>query len=159
MITLFCILSLILVPDTGRSYSLTDRQRDTLLIYNRYRDNISFLQKCTVYEDWYKKYIEIESDNDIVCAKLRLKKYNNSKSYPPIRIYDKEGFGTAFEYPNLDIDTIPSFSIIDLQTKFIINQRTGRTKIPYIEVLYFSDRRRLIKVQKLDPVKLTPIFE
>lgn len=148
MIHFLVILLIGLVPTKLQAHE------DSVTIYNAYTDNIKVLTDITDHQKWYG--IQDSLDKLTACCFRRLSLYNG-KVYHPLKEYNKEGFGVAYFYPQ-PVDTLKQtyFSVIDLQTKFILRD-DGKTKIPYNERWYFGEDHSLVKIEKLDPVTLDPL--
>lgn len=148
-------LLLLLTPAASKAQA----QQDSLLIYNAYKSNIEILVQEKDYQRW--SLLQDSLDRATACAFRRLSLYNKEE-YKPSRNYEREGFGEAYYFPaptglhetvSLPVSHgAPAFSIVSHQTKFITRD-DGKTRIPYIERLYFDGAHRLMKVEKIDPAK------
>jgi hypothetical protein len=143
---------------------------DSVFIYNLYKDNIATLQKIKDSNQWHLLQDSLDAQTSCALRRLRL---HNKQQYKPAKYFDRRGFGEAYYYPKpgdasgehtftlaesgeRTFSTPKSeggtFSVILQQTKFMLDD-TGKTKVPYIERLYFDDDNKLLKIEKLDPAK------
>ena len=162
MVFIFLCSILLTQPDSAKIKAYND----SLAIYNTYQDQIESMKKYTDssnYNDWLKRYVH--DDSATACNFVRLRKYNK-KSYQPYDSLEMEGFGIAYKYPKPygfkeKNDSLPepenfSFTKIDLQTKFIVDEKNF-TRIPYLDLLYFDGDGKLYKQEKIDPITLKKI--
>ena len=151
-------------------YNIEKRRQDSLLIYETYKNEIEYIKIDTSPSHINCSIIELSHDSITVCARVRLYKFNK-KIYKPIEVYNAEGaYGQALRYPKPSlmsysdtsnirqqeriIDTsIFSYSIIYPTTKFIVKD-DGKTKIPYVDEIYYNFLNIPILVKKLDPYTL-----
>lgn len=149
----FLLFIFLIFPALGHSQAF----EDSLYIYNIYKDELSSLEHTHDYMTWAIR--EATDDSLTAPAFERLKKINGMPYLPTI-IRNKESVGTAYQYPkpsgmiakNIEVDSNKiKFSVIVWQTKFITNNK-GKTRIPYIERVYFGFDDIPKFVEKLSPV-------
>jgi hypothetical protein len=144
------------------NYTLEKRQSDSILIYETFKNEIDSLKTAKDYESWYILADSITTKT--ASSFLRLKKYNKEE-YEPIEIFNKEGFGVAYLYPPVDYknvndststDALIRFSIVFYQTRFITDS-LNMTRIPYLKKIYYDDKGRQIKCDKINPITFEKI--
>ena len=146
-----------------KPYLPTDRYNDSLLIYNVYKTQITFIQQVTSInlQSWYDR--SAHDDSIVACALIRLKAYNN-ETYQPDSEFNREGFGAAFHYPSPSllehsgqfVQKILTFrfSILDSQTHFMSD--SSNRKVPY-NTRYYYDHGRVIAEERINPITLEKI--
>lgn len=132
--------------------------RDSLFIYNIYKDEVDTLAKAHDYLAWrQREYIDAAMTEK---AFERLAQFNGVP-YEPVEVLNREGFGTAYRYPkpsdpeavkgDADIDSSGiKFSVTLPQTRFITDLN-GMTRIPFIIRVYFDQNGEQRYVELLDP--------
>jgi hypothetical protein len=141
----------IYVQVTGQNYTSVAARQDSLLIYQTYKDEIAFMESAANDKDALRWYARSGQDDSITnCAKLRLKKWNH-ETYKPAVARDREGYGTAYSYPEPGGPKRSAYSITDTQIKFM-TRKDGKTETPYVQRTYFSGQGEVIKVERIDPL-------
>jgi hypothetical protein len=144
-------LLLLLNVDDGRFQAY----RDSLFVYNTYNGELEALANTTNYLVWHEReYIDAVMTEK---AFARLEQFNGAP-YEPSETLNKEGLGTAFQYPkpgamNAEADIDRSgikFSVLLPQTRFITDLN-GMTRVPFIIRVYFGPNGDQKYVELLDP--------
>jgi hypothetical protein len=151
MIQWVCLLLLLNVDD-----SRIEACRDSLFVYNTYKNQVETLANTTNYQAWRQtEYIDALMTEKAFERLERL----NGVPYEPVETLNKEGLGTAYKYPKptgavdnyADIDrTDIKFSIMLPQTRFITDIN-GMTRVPFIIRAYFGTNGEEKYMELLDP--------
>jgi hypothetical protein len=146
-----CLLLLLNVDD-----SRIEACRDSLFIYNTYKNEIEALAGNTNYQVWR----QTQCKDALMTEKAfeRLERLNGAP-YEPVETLNKESLGTAYRYPkpaaafdgHEDINrTDIKFSVMLTQTRFITDIN-GMTRVPYIIRAYFGTNGEEKYIELLDP--------
>lgn len=166
------ILFIFLIIFFKTTFSQYNPGKDSLFIYNIYKDEIQLIKNDSTWSHIHCKIIENYADSITERAKIRLERYNHHIYLPvkkyivegsyneaylfpePSFIYNHDSITTSLEYNSEDNSFY--FSIIYPQTRFIC-KKDGKTLIPYVEQIFYNDKLKPILRKKLRPDNLKEI--
>lgn len=146
MTVLFIVFTCLVIK--AQEYNAFKANTDSMLIYQTYKYQMEYIEvaaKEQNHKEWNNR--TMMDDSLTSAAKRRLQEWNHTP-YQPIDTKEREGFGTAYMYPQPGPMKKPKFSVVYTDTKFIVGT-DGKTKGAYIEKVYFDAGGVAINVERL----------